>query len=255
MMREFRTLFAGAILLVGALAFAPALSQADEIPLPEDDELSTPEKDEVVPDEEAEPEPVEDNPYARNGFYIGLAGSLGVDIKFEDKFEKEVRDGLGNPTNLSLNVDEKFGLNTRAGYRFHPRIAAEVQFEWISEADIDLKGVAFGKDAFTLERWTLMANAKGYLGTGIVQPFLLVGLGVMKGQVEGNASRELPDESVVEYRISETDTDFAARFGGGLEVYATENIVINIDATYVLPTGSVNDFDYVSVGWGFQYRF
>ena len=45
--------------------------------------------------------------------------------------------------------------------------------------------------------------------------------------------------------LSVEETDFAARFGAGFEVYATEHIVINLDASYVLPTGSLEDFDYV----------
>ncbi len=65
MMREIRTLFTGAILLIGTLAFAPAPSQADENP------------------------PPEDNPYARDGFYVGLAGSFGIDTAAENELEKQ----------------------------------------------------------------------------------------------------------------------------------------------------------------------
>ncbi len=51
------------------------------------------------------------------------------------------------------------------------------------------------------------------------------------------------------------ETDFAGRVGGGIDIYATENIVVTLDATYVVPTGDVDDLDYLSIGWGVQYRF
>ncbi len=224
----------GAILLGGTLAFAPVLSQADEIPPPEDDELSTPKQEEVVPDEEEELAPIDDNPYARNGIYVGLAGAVGVDVAAKDELENQLR--------ARVDVKEAIGLQFHLGYRFHPRIAAEYQFEWITDADIDIEGVPFGTAALKLERWTNTANAKAYLGTGSVQPFLLVGLGLMHVEVDGSG-------------VSEKEHGFAARFGGGLEVYATEHIVIDVNASYVLPAGDVDDFDYVSVGWGFLVRF
>jgi opacity protein-like surface antigen len=227
MMREIRTLFTGAILLIGTLAFAPVLSQADEIPSSED------------------------NPYARNGFYIGLAGAFAFDAAAEEELEKQSKEIPDNPGGLKLRIGEDIGLQARLGYRFHPRFAAEYQFEWITDVDIDVQGVPFGKGAFQLERWASTANVKAYLATDTVQPFLLVGLGVLTVEVDGSPVGVEPDL----VGLSVNETDFAARFGAGLEVYATEHIVINLNASYVLPAGNLKNFDYVSIGWGFQYRF
>ena len=47
----------------------------------------------------------------------------------------------------------------------------------------------------------------------------------------------------------------AARFGGGIDIYATENFAVSLNISYVLPTGDLKDLDYVSIAWGFQYRF
>jgi hypothetical protein len=49
--------------------------------------------------------------------------------------------------------------------------------------------------------------------------------------------------------------DFAARFGGGVDIYFNPNIAVVIDAGYVLPTGDLDGLDYVSFSVGFQYRF
>ena len=54
---------------------------------------------------------------------------------------------------------------------------------------------------------------------------------------------------------SRTENEFAMRFGGGIDLYATKNVVVSLEADYVLPVSSLSDLDYVSIGWGFQYRF
>jgi hypothetical protein len=45
------------------------------------------------------------------------------------------------------------------------------------------------------------------------------------------------------------------RFGGGLDFYATEHVVLTLGIDYVLPFGDLEDLDYVSIGWGLRYRF
>jgi hypothetical protein len=54
---------------------------------------------------------------------------------------------------------------------------------------------------------------------------------------------------------SESDTAFVMRFGGGIDLYATENVVVSVDADYVLPLGNLDALDYITIGWGIQYRF
>ncbi len=171
--------------------------------------------------------------YARNGFYVGLAGSVGIDTASEDELE--------DITGVNVNVDEALGLHARLGYRFHPRISGEIHFEWLDDADISILGI----DALTLERWTLTANAKAYLLTGRFQPFLFAGAGLMQAEVEDTLG----------LFFSVTNEDFAARFGGGIDIYASEKFVVSLDTSYVLPTGDLEDLDYVSIAWGFQYRF
>ena len=170
--------------------------------------------------------------YARNGFYVGMAASLGIDTALEDELE--------DITGVDVNVDEAMGLHTRLGYRFHPHISSEIDIEWLDNADIS----AMGTDALTIERWTFTANAKAYLLTGRFQPFLLAGPGLMHINAKDSLGLGL----------SMSD-DFAARFGGGIDFYVTEKIGVSLDGSYVLPTGDLKDFDYFSIAWGFQYRF
>lgn len=174
--------------------------------------------------------------YSRSGVYFGLGGTVGVYTSAEDQIERELA-ALGYFVNV--DVDVPLGLNTRVGYRVLPWLAAEGEFEWLSEADVNVSG--FGSLA-TLESWILTANAKAYPITGRFQPFGLLGIGYMNAELSALG-------------FSQDEGGFAARFGGGVDYYITPNIVGSLDVSYVLPTGNIEDIDFVSIGWGFAYRF
>ena len=55
--------------------------------------------------------------------------------------------------------------------------------------------------------------------------------------------------------VREKGEGFAARFGGGVDIYLSSNIVFVFEGGYVLPTGDVDGLDYASFAVGFQYRF
>lgn len=166
--------------------------------------------------------------FARRGFYVGAGAEGG---KFTDL-------GLGS------GVDDEVGagFNVFAGYRVYKYIATEVEFEMLPE--VDLKADGFGKFA-DIEIWTITGNVKALPLTGRIQPFALVGIGLLHGKLKDS----------VGLGLDESDTGFAARFGGGLDVYVTEHIAVWARSTYVLPAGDVSDVDYVSFGGGLQYRF
>jgi hypothetical protein len=50
-------------------------------------------------------------------------------------------------------------------------------------------------------------------------------------------------------------TEFAARFGTGIDFYFSEHWVLNFEASYVLPTGDLSEYDYIGGGMGLEYRF
>jgi opacity protein-like surface antigen len=56
-------------------------------------------------------------------------------------------------------------------------------------------------------------------------------------------------------QASERTVDFALRFGGGVDFYLTENILVSAEASYLMPTGKLDNLDYYSLGLGLQYRF
>ena len=201
----------------------------------------------------AEPAPTRDDAFDRNGFYLGVGFVQAVYTEVEDDLEKELESlaGLGYIPPVVLEAPP--GLDARVGYRFHPRLAAEVEIQWFAKA-----GIQFTEDegdpppldptlveALTLETVTLTVNSKAYLLTGRFQPFLLVGAGFM----------HFDAKDALGLGLSVDGDGFAARFGGGLDFYLTPNVVIALDGSYVLPTGDADGLNYVSWSLGLQYRF
>jgi hypothetical protein len=89
------------------------------------------------------------------------------------------------------------------------------------------------------------ANGKLFLATRELQPFLLAGAGALYAHLEDGLGLGLSVSAVGP----------AMRFGGGVDFYFTESIVVSVESSYVLPFGDVADLDYVSLGFGVQYRF
>ena len=166
--------------------------------------------------------------YERSGFYLGAGLGLGVD-QFEDTG--------------GIDIDTGVGFDVWAGYRFAPNLAAEMQLEYLDRFDFSANlGPPFGVVDFESSALAFTWNLKCYLETGWVQPFFLVGIGLLRAEIEFLG-------------VSVRDTDFAARFGGGIDFYSWSNTSLGVTASYVLATGDVDIFDYVSLVLGVQHRF
>jgi opacity protein-like surface antigen len=120
-----------------------------------------------------------------------------------------------------------------------PYLAAELQYEWGSEFEFDPDVLG------EIETHVATLNVKGIFtspNVGPIQPYLLAGAGVMHAEAEVLG-------------IDVDDTGFAARFGGGFDLYFADNIAGIAEVTYVLPTGDVDGLDYLSLAWGLRYQF
>jgi len=175
----------------------------------------------------------EDGDYARSGLYVG-GGLVGG---FTTRLEGQLTEipGVDN-----VEVDPSVGLAGRLGARITPHLALEAHYEWMEDFETSVDGIEIAET----RTQALTGDVKGYLSTGRVQPYLSAGLGFLSAK---------SDDPVTAFQ--KTDTDFAARFGGGVEFYVTENIGLSVDSSYVIPTGDVEDLDYVSVGAGVFFRF
>jgi opacity protein-like surface antigen len=193
-------------------------------------------------------EEIDPDDFARRGFFVGVEGSYAAET-FESDANQDLDKVLG--TSADLSVDNSLGVNGRVGYRCHSRFSAEAQFEWLGGFDSDFStmgGAPYGKMKY--EPFVATTNVRGYLLTGRYQPFLLVGAGMM------TVNQNLRSESVgIGLSRNQSDSGFAMRFGGGIDLYATKNFVVSLETDYVKPFGNVDTFHYVSIGWGVQYRF
>ena len=120
-----------------------------------------------------------------------------------------------------------------------PRLALEVQAEWAEGFRTRIPGLSV-----EIETWAVTANARAYFTEARIQPYLLLGFGLLhsSANVSGFGSVSL-------------FTSFAARVGGGVDVGITDRIALVLEGTYLGATGSNSELGYGSIGWGIQYRF
>ncbi|MCG8589507.1 MAG: porin family protein [Proteobacteria bacterium] len=170
--------------------------------------------------------------YARPGPYLALGGVFGL-----NDFENEIEADLG----LRTDVDDSFGVDVRLGYRWHPAFSFELQYEWLDGFDIHLAGVPSAE----LDGFTLGTNAKSYLLTGPVQPYLLAGAGVTRLELRDTLGLDVDGD----------ETGFQGRLGGGVDLYATPSVFVGVHAARVFNTGSLDDLDYTVVGANLGFRF
>jgi hypothetical protein len=127
-------------------------------------------------------------------------------------------------------VDPGVGVGVAGGYRLHPNIAVEGLFQWLGTSDIG--GIP------VVKRWDATANVR-VSTSGRVQPYAVVGGGYGSLQLG-------PTPSV---------GGFVARFGGGLDVYVTNNIALYTEVAYMLATGDIDGASYATLGLGAMLRF
>jgi hypothetical protein len=173
--------------------------------------------------------------------------------------------------------DAQFGINGVVGYRAGALAAFEVEGEWLitsNKSDLDVTGSTGSHTAEVKEVWAITANVKIYPPfTGWLrplerfQPFAKVGLGAQNSKLEvdietaglatTNTAETIPAPADFKAKRTKSSVDGVLRVGGGIDIYATRNIVSEINATYVVPFSDVGFLttDYISVQWRLVYRF
>ena len=191
--------------------------------------------------------------YARSGFYIaaniGGVAWTGVTDEVRQALSRSGVDGI------TVNTDASASLGVRGGYRFLPRLAGEVQLEWLSEASASVTGntefpggMTFdGSEIYDFDGWSATANVKGYVLTGQVQPYLMVGLGVLSIDAKDRLGIGLPED----------ETGLVGRIGGGVDYNFTETIYGSFEVSYMQPIlkTDLRPFTYVVGSVGIGYRF
>lgn len=173
------------------------------------------------------------NRYGRTGPLLGVAGFYAV-----ENFDSV----------SGLEIDDSFGGALFAGYRVHRHLSIELRGEYLDGFDIGPQGdpAASMLDA-ELDGFLITAGPKLYPFTGVLQPFVGLGLGAMRAELEGRSSDGT--------RFSDDETDVVIRPAAGLDFYVSETLVLNLEAAYVSPGGSLQDVDFATFSSGLTFRF
>ncbi len=162
--------------------------------------------------------------YARRGFYIDGGVSYG--------------------SGFSGHMG---GVRAHGGYRCHNRFAADLEYEGFYlrgsegfEGRVLSTGTFAGQSDSADSYWNFLYNAKAFLHTGRVQPFLVVGFGI------GSAERK---------RSGKTNTDWLIDVGAGVDYWMTESLAFSFDAKYKALTGGASDLGHLSLGTKLKYMF
>jgi opacity protein-like surface antigen len=134
-----------------------------------------------------------------------------------------------------VDFDDAVGLGFRGGFRFDEWVAAEFQYEWSGTFDGDLLSAE-------LDLYYFGVNAKIYPMQTWIQPYALVGVGVLYGYLDTNFG-------------DADETAAAFRFGAGVEIPVLDQLRVTLEAGYVLPTGDLEDFEYATLGAGVVWYF
>jgi len=156
--------------------------------------------------------------FHRDGGYFGLSGIAGVPVG-----DFGTSGAVGG------------GLNGRLGWHGTGWLSFEMQAEYIHDMYTQETDTEWRTFAFT-------TNFKASCPMGRVQPYALAGLGLLYAKRAGTTDRD--------------STNFATRFGAGLDIYLTKNWVLAAEVAYVLPVANLLDrgLDHMTFGAGFIYR-
>ena len=144
-------------------------------------------------------------------------------------------------------------LDLRAGYRFHPRLAAELLWQYATGWDYLFVSPAFERE--TLSVWSLTANLKAYPLRTKWQPFVVAGLGVARRESEGKWMFCEVDGISCHVYSDEKVADFVARFGAGLDVPINDAWTMNTEVVYLLGTTDLSELEFVTTTVGLAWRF
>ena len=212
-------------------------------------------------------EAVDDDPFDRPGFYVGVSGMWNKNF-FDEDIADFLSDELGE--DVDVDIEDSYGINARLGYRAASFFAVELEYEWVDSFDVDASadlGPPIGSltgELYRIEGHTLTAQTKWIVPFWRVQPYLTLGVGYSYYDVDRGSSAAALEAFDPDIEIEGGGQHgFAGRVGGGLDLYLTQSILINAEVTAVLTTqdfdtpdeGNIDDLNYMSFSAGLQYRF
>lgn len=182
----------------------------------------------------------EANEHARSGPYLSL-GFVWAASAFDTDAAEAALPAATRPLGTTISSGNAWGLDARAGYRFHPRVAAEAQYQYVPGFDLDRNVTGHVADVNTQ---TFTVNGKVFALTDTFQPYFVGGIGFLHADTDPGVAGLAGD-----------GTGFAGRAGVGADYYVRPNVVVSVEFSAVLPTGPVDDVRILPLVAAAQYRF
>jgi opacity protein-like surface antigen len=183
--------------------------------------------------------PLENEDLDRPRFYLGIDALVGI----EDLDVGNQPVG-GSSVNVDI-TDQNWGGGMRAGYRFHPHLAAELQGQY--NGLYEVRGNTVGRPNLgSVEIITSTANLKVFALRGPIQPYALGGVGAMWADTEDRVSGT---------KLPLGDVEFAGRGGLGVDFYLSPMLAVNLEGSYVAAAGGLAGYGVAALGAGVQWHF
>lgn len=166
----------------------------------------------------------ENNDPSRSGVLFGIGAVLALD----------------NFSGVGMSTDISGGFNAQVGYRFNRWFSSNLHVERYQQFD----GHKDGSDVGEVNGWSIGLDGRGYILPGRVQPFGLIGIALLDMETTNSTASN----------ANKTDDGPALRFGAGVDVYATNRLIVTTDVSYLLGLAEVDGYDMVLFSLGFQFR-
>lgn len=179
--------------------------------------------------------------FGRPGGYLS-GGVSGATEMFSGPLDL---DGTG------IDVGTAVLVGGRLGYRAGTHVAVEAAVDYsVDGFELTVPGTG----SLSAKALVATGNVKLYPGDWRVQPFVLGGVGMMRGTTECTTAAGA-SVSCLALGISDSEIEFAGRVGGGIDFYLTRHIALSGEVTYVIPTGDLADLDFLTFGGQLLFRF
>ena len=191
------------------------------------------------------------NLYAQDtGLYIGIGGNYALQNFDTSDLNNDLR-----PYGLNVDFDNSPGFNAKVGYHFSKLFSAEFVYDYFTDFSWSqttrISGVPVAVDA-KIKIWTFMIAGKlsPDIGSEVVRPYITAGIGRMHGDLDVTASA-----GGFTAATSDSADDNCAKFGVGVDFYATKNISVGLEGSYVVGFGDMDNMKYTNLSLGVAYHF
>ena len=116
----------------------------------------------------------DDSENLRSGPYLGLGLGGAIPLIQGETFFVP----LSNQA--SVDNENSFAINVRAGWRLLPFLAAEIQYEWVDEFRMRTRDRTCAKADMQI----ITGNLRAIAPMGTVQPYLLAGVGASRSHLD-----------------------------------------------------------------------